>query len=72
MFKKHDLVILFLLALSGYFLYYTNVARAEAGFWMDGHLIFMNNLAYILFFGLMTGYVLSNLLQGGGIFRRLF
>lgn len=55
-------IILGLMVISGYMLYWTNMMRVEAGFFEDGLWIFWNNFAYVVFFGLVTGFVLSNLI----------
>ena len=56
------MVIIGLMIASAYALYYTNMKRVEVGFWENGMWIFYNNFAYIVFFGLITGFVLGNLL----------
>jgi hypothetical protein len=43
-------------------LYYTNQKRVEVGYFDDGEWIFYNSVAYVVFFGLITGFVISNLI----------
>ena len=61
--KYWNWVLIGLMVISGYALYYTNMRRVELGFWEDGLWIFLNNFAYVVFFGLITGFVLGNLLN---------
>ena len=60
---KWNLVILGLMVVSGFALYYTNIMRVKYGFWDNGLWIFYNNFAYVVFFGLITGFVISNLIS---------
>ena len=58
-----DILVWFLLFICAYGLYYTNILRANIGYFEDGTLIFWNSFFYITFFGLFTGYVISRLLS---------
>jgi D-alanyl-lipoteichoic acid acyltransferase DltB (MBOAT superfamily) len=61
-----DYLIWGLLIGTGYLLYHTNVLRAQVGYFEDGPLIFWNSLAYVVFFGLVTGYIISKLIKKTG------
>jgi uncharacterized membrane protein len=63
--KYFNIMILSLMIISGYALYWTNVKRVEIGYFDDGIWIFWNSFAYVVFFGLITGFVLGNLLNRG-------
>ena len=58
-----DIIVWILLILAGYALYHTNILRAQAGYFDDGPLIFWNSASYIIFFALVTGYVISKLIS---------
>ena len=59
-----DLVVIVLLVIVGWFLYFTTTIRAELG-WFDnaGIWIVWNNFAYVVFFGLITGYLVARILS---------
>ena len=59
MFSKTNKWIWALMAASGYCLYYTNMQRTLAGYFTNSHWIFLDNVAYVVFFGLVTGFVIG-------------
>jgi|TARA_R100000049_G_scaffold4330_1_gene9799 hypothetical protein len=52
-----------LLIVSGIFYHYTNLKRAEAGYFIDPFWITLNGIAWIAFFGIMTATALTFLIK---------
>jgi hypothetical protein len=52
-----------LILLSGVALWYTENLRVKAGYFNDGNLITWNAVAYAVFFGLFSGYIISSLIN---------
>ena len=52
-------VLLVLLLISGTLLHFSNVKRAEEGWFTSSDAITFNNFAYVIFFGLLTGTVVA-------------
>ena len=61
--KGWDYFVWFLLAVTGYGLHWTNQKRVEVGYFMDSQWITWNSFFYVIFFGLVTGYVISKIIQ---------
>lgn len=64
--RTWDYIMWILLLATGYALYYTEIERAKIGYFTDGPLIFWGSFSYVLFFGLVTGYIISKLLKKTG------
>ncbi|MHA1344427.1 MAG: hypothetical protein ACTSQG_10590, partial [Promethearchaeota archaeon] len=67
--KVWEWIVLGLLIISGYVLYYTNKLRAVGGietYYSDGWLITLNTFSYVLFFGLLSGFVIAKILKKAG------
>ena len=63
--KKNGKVIIALIFIFGYLLYQNNVARAINGIesWFSNPaLITMGSIYYVIFFGLITGFVIAKIL----------
>jgi len=68
-FGKWDYIVIFLIFISGYLLYYTYQLRAEGGlatYYSDGNIIMLSTVAHVIFFALITGYVISKILSKVG------
>lgn len=61
--KNWNYFVIGLIIVSGYALYYTNQLRTAVGFFEDPLYIFYNNIAYVVFFGLITGLVIGNIVD---------
>lgn len=63
--RKWEYLIWGLMLISGAALYYTNKLRADSmgGYFSDGALITWNSIAYVVFFGLVTGYVVGSIVS---------
>ena len=60
--RANEILIWALLLAVGVSLLYTNIIRADVGWFDDGTVIFVNNVLYVIFFGLMSGYVIAKIL----------
>ena len=63
LFKKWDYIVLFIIALTGIIYYYVIKKRAEAGYFQSGQWIFWSDFLNIIFFGLVTGYLIAKIVQ---------
>ena len=59
MWKKHKIKIISALAISGIFFYYTTTRRIATGYYTNPFWITIDEIAWIIFFGLMTGTALA-------------
>lgn len=56
---KALIVLVVLLFISGTLLHFSNVKRAEEGWFTSSDAITFNNFCYVIFFGLLTGTVIA-------------
>ena len=60
--KTRDVVIWILIILSGISWYWANTQRVRHGYFNDGIWIFLDTVIYVIFFGLVSGYVIAKII----------
>lgn len=54
-----NILVLILIIIMGYLYYYTNQIRTQEGYFTSDVWIYWNNLIYVIFFGLISGFVIA-------------
>lgn len=65
-FRKRDYVIIGMITVVGVLLFLTNLWRADVGWFDDGSVIFYHEFLYVIFFGLISGYVIAKIIGNKG------
>lgn len=61
--KFWHLLVIILIIISGYLYYYSNEKRVIYGYYETNDWIVFNNIVYVLFFGLVSGYLIALILE---------
>jgi hypothetical protein len=65
-FRKRDYLVIGMIVFIGILLFITNLWRADAGWFEDGAIIFYHEFLYVIFFGLISGYVIAKIIGNHG------
>ena len=63
--RKHDIVMISLIAIVGFLSWYTNYQRTTHGFFTSPNWIFVDGLFYTILSGLIAGYVIAEVIGIG-------
>ena len=63
LFRKWDYVIWVMIIITGFLYYHITLKRVEYGFFETSKWIFLSDFLNIIFFGLVTGYLIAKIVQ---------
>lgn len=61
--RPRDIMLWGLIIISGLALFYTNTQRVKAGYFTNSTWIFWDAFMYVIFFGLISGYVIAKIIS---------